>query len=309
MPNEPETWSLAQLREARLGHAALLATPSVAERAAVLPFERVAGLDDLPADLDTLIVIGGGRLIDEAKFWRARQAPRTRLIAVPSIWGSGAECSPVAVLDRDGAKEIHIGSEFLPDVRCLWPELADTIPETRARHACGDAWAHALEGFLSPLAGNGLRSELAEVIREMTGLPLAADPRWFDVSARACAGQARSSVGLVHGIAHQLEGALRAAYPESGWGHARLCSVFLLPVMSFNREHSDKWARLAGEHDIDEQEVFRVLRELHEPDSYAQALGLLDEHWMAVLKDPCSRTNSALVRPASKAFFLGWSAA
>ena len=31
---------------------------------------------------------------------------------------------------------------------------------------------------------------------------------------------------------------------------------------------------------------------------------LLDAHWMDVLRDACSRTNSALVRPASKAFFL-----
>jgi len=300
---------MAQLREASLGRAALLATPSVARRADDLPFERVAGLGDLTAELDTLIAIGGGSLIDQAKVWRAQQAPGTRLIAVPSIWGSGAEVSPVAVLDRDGAKEIHVGDEFLPDVRCLWPELADSISEPRARMACGDAWAHALEGFLSPLAGNALQDELAELIREMTGLPLAADPRWFEVSARACAGQARSSVGLVHGIAHQLEDALAAAYPESGWGHARLCSVFLLPVMSFNREHSDKWARLAGEHAIDERAVFSVLLELHEPGAYAQALDLLDDRWTAVLRDPCSRTNSALVRPASKTFFLEWSAA
>ena len=297
------------MREARLGRAALLAAPSVAERAASLSFGRATGLDDLPAELDTLIVIGGGSLIDQAKVWRALQAPGTRLIAIPSIWGSGAEVSPVAVLDRDGAKEIHVGNEYLPDVRCLWPELADTIPKPHARHACGDAWAHALEGFLSPLAGIGLQGELAEVIREMSALPLAADPRWFEVSARACAGQARSSVGLVHGIAHQLEGALRSAYPEAGWGHARLCSVFLLPVMAFNREHSDKWVRLAGEHGIDDQAVLRLLRELHEPEAYAQALDLLDEHWMAVLRDPCSRTNSALVRPASKSFFVEWSAA
>jgi alcohol dehydrogenase class IV len=182
--------------------------------------------------------------------------------------------------------------------------LADDLPGPLARHACGDAWAHALEGFLSPLSDPELQDELAGIIRDMTGLPLSADPRWFEVSARACAGQARSSVGLMHGLAHQLEGHLRTAFPDCGWGHAKLCSVFLLPVMAFNRKHSDKWERLARKHDLDEEAIFDALRELHEPAAYAQALELLDAHWMEVLRDPCSRTNSALVRPASKSFFL-----
>lgn len=304
MPTRPETWRLAQLLEARLGRSALLATPAVAQRASELPFDRAADLDSLPADLDTLIVIGGGTLMDRAKLWRAEQSPQTRLIAIPSIWGSGAEVSPVAVIDRDGAKEIHVGDELVPDVRCLWPELADGLPGTLARHACGDAWAHALEGFLSPLAEPELQAELAELLGEMAEMALSADPRWFELSARACAGQARSSVGLIHGIAHQLEAPLRSAFPDAGWGHAKLCSVFLLPVMSFNREHSDKWRRLAEQHDLDEATIFGILLELHEPEAYAQALDFVDEHWMDVLRDPCSRTNSALVRPASKAFFL-----
>jgi alcohol dehydrogenase class IV len=304
LPTRPETWRLAQLLEARLGRTALLATPAVGQRARELPFQQAADLDSLPADLETLIVIGGGTLMDRAKLWRASQSPRTRLIVIPSIWGSGAEVSPVAVIDRDGAKEIRVGEELIPDIRCLWPELADDLPEVLARHGCGDAWAHALEGFLSPLAGPELQVELAELLGEMALMPLSADPRWFELSARACAGQARSGVGLIHGIAHQLEAPLRSAFPDAGWGHAKLCSVFLLPVMSFNREHSDKWRRLAEQHDLDGETILGILLELHEPEAYAQALGFLDEHWMDVLRDPCSRTNSVLVRPASKSFFL-----
>jgi alcohol dehydrogenase class IV len=304
LPSKPETWSLAQLLEASLGSAALLATPAVAGRIRNLPFEEAGGLASLPADLDTLIVIGGGTLMDRAKHWRATRAPKTRLVAIPSIWGSGAEVSPVAVIDRGGAKEIHVGDEFLPDVRCVWPELADSLPEVLARHACGDAWAHALEGFLSPLAGPELQIELAALIGEMADMPLRADARWFELSARACAGQARSSVGLIHGIAHQLEGPLRSAFPDASWGHAKLCSVFLLPVMSFNRDQGDKWSRLAAAFDLDEEAIFGNLLDLHEPDAYAQARDLLDEHWRDVLRNPCSRTNSVLVRPASKSYFL-----
>jgi alcohol dehydrogenase class IV len=304
LPRKPEIWTLAQLLEASLGSAALLATPAVGNRIRNLPFDNAGCLENLSAELDTLIVIGGGKLMDGAKHWRACRAPRMRLVAIPSIWGSGAEVSPVAVIDRDGVKEIHVGDAFLPDIRCLWPELARSLPEALARHACGDAWSHALEGFLSPLASPELRTELAQLIGEMAEMPLGADSRWFELSARACAGQARSSVGLIHGIAHQLEAPLRSAFPAAGWGHAKLCSVFLLPVMSFNREQGDKWSRLAAEFELDEETIFGALLDLHEPDAFAQALGMLDEHWLDVLRDPCSRTNSVLVRPSSKSFFL-----
>ncbi|MDT8322280.1 MAG: iron-containing alcohol dehydrogenase, partial [Xanthomonadales bacterium] len=220
MPNKPATWSLESVLQLPPEGAVVLATAAVADRLGEWPFERVADVSSLNAGLDTLIAVGGGSLIDRAKAWRVFESPRTRLIAIPSLWGSGAEVSPVVVLDREGEKDIHIGQEFVPDARCLWPELADSLPESLARHGCGDVWAHALEGFLSPLANDGLREALAALIREMQTLPVANDPRWFEAGARACAGQARSSVGLVHGIAHTLEAPLRRDFPDAGWGHA-----------------------------------------------------------------------------------------
>lgn len=303
--NKPESWDLGQLLGAELGQTMVLATRSVRKKATQsLPFEQSNDLANLPDDLDTLIVIGGGTLIDEVKAWRAGHAPVTRLIAIPSLWGSGAEVSPVAVLNRQGKKEIHIGDELIPDVVCIWPELASSIPENIARYACGDAWSHALEGFLSPLASSQLQNDLAEVMQEMLTLPLGRDPRWFGPSARACAGQARSSVGLVHGIAHNLEGYLRTEFPAAGWGHAKLCSLFLWPVMEFNRQHSSKWQNLMQQHDLDEEAILQVLQELHKPDVYDQALPFLQQYWMEILRDPSSRTNSVLVRPGSKSFFV-----
>jgi alcohol dehydrogenase class IV len=272
--------------------------------AETLPFELVNGLDILTNDLDTLIVVGGGTLIDKAKIWRALHAPDTQLIAIPSLWGSGAELSPVAVLNCDGKKEIRTGNELIPDICCLWPQLALSVPDHLARYACGDAWSHALEGFLSPLADSHVQQDLADVIQEMVNLPLGNDPRWFELSARACAGQARAGVGLVHGIAHSLEGHLQTEFPAAGWGHARLCSLFLWPVIEFNRQHAPKWERMTLEYQLDGEAILELLQDLHEPEFYEQVLGLLDQHWIEILRDPCSRTNSALVRPASKTFFM-----
>ncbi len=298
MPDCPPTWTLEELRQVELGVARVWATPSVAARVeAGLPLDHADPEEPLPEVLDTLVVVGGGALLDRAKA-AARERPQPiRLVAVASIWGSGAEASPVVVLDRDGHKEIRIDPKYVPDRRVLWPELAASIPRSRARLACADCWAHALEGFASPLADDRLRTELAEVIRRMLDLPLTNDPRWFEPSALACAAQARSSAGLVHGIAHTLEAPLRTAQPSQSWGHARLCAAMLWPVMQFNRRTSEHWSRLADRFGLDEEAIFEVLREVFDAEAYSRAEPILATHWRTVLRNPCTRTNSVLVRP------------
>jgi len=228
-----------------------------------------------------------------------------KLIAVPSIWGSGAEASPIAVRNRNGKKDIRIDPKLLPDARGVWPELAASIPASRARIACGDCWAHSLEGFLSPLAGDPLRQEIAGLLLRMLRLPLAGDPAWYELSARACAGQARSSVGLVHGIAHVLEGLLQAQQPGGDWNHAKLCSIFLLPVMRFNAQASGKWQTLLQQYGLPAEAIFGVLRELFDGRAFDLAMPVLSQHWIDILRDPCTRTNSTTVRPSSLDYFAG----
>jgi alcohol dehydrogenase class IV len=295
--SSPKVQDLAWLNSIPQSTAVLRAGSCVQARvSAEVPFPLIFSFDDIPQGTGALVVAGGGNLMDEAKHFRARRRPALNLILMPSIWGSGAEISPIAVLNRENAKEIFVGDEFLPDAVIYWPELLATISPARARRACGDVWSHALEAFLSPLACDSLRDELAALIAEMLRLPLATDPRWFQASARACALQARSSVGLVHGIAHVLEHSLRIRYPKQEWGHARLCSTFLLPVMNLNRAASRKWADLARQYAIDEDAVWNVVQRLFEREAFAAALPFLREKWTKVLHDPCTRTNGALVR-------------
>ena len=77
----------------------------------------------------------------------------------------------------------------------------------------------------------------------------------------------------------------------------------LLPVMQFNRDTSDKWNCLNKTWSLDSDAIFSVLRQLFEPDSYDTIVPLLEQNWMEVLRDPCSRLNSALVRPQSIEYF------
>lgn len=270
---------------------------SVRQRvAAALPWRVTEPEQELAQGTDWLVVVGGGELMDSAKGLRFVRSD-FRLALIPSIWGSGAEASPVVVRSVAGRKEIRIDPKGLPNAVIYWPELGLSVPSGRQLTACGDCWAHALEGFLSPLATAELREMLAEIIRRLLELPLAYDPRWFELSAAACAAQARASAGLVHGLAHTLEGPLRRQQPDIGWHHARLCSVYLNPVMRLNRECSDKWHQLLAQYGLEPEEILRVLTHLFEEESYRAALPVLQAHWGEVLRDPCTRTNSALVRP------------
>lgn len=301
---KPAVWSREQLTTQDLGRVVVWATPSVRARAqAVLPWPQRDPAAGLPVDADTLVVVGGGTLIDAAKAQRRDFAPQLRLVAVPSIWGSGAEASPIVVINHADRKEIRKGDDFLPDVRVVWPELAADVPASLARYGCGDIWAHALEGFLSPLADAPLRQQLAALIEELLALPLGADPRWFEASARACAAQSRSSVGLVHGIAHVLEPALRTSQPAYGWGHARLCAVFLWPVLALVQTFSPKARDLAERFQVNLTAVTTCARALFDQRDYDAAVPTLEALWNRVLRDPCTRTSCVLIRGEHLTFF------
>ncbi len=290
-------WSLAELKARAPAPVAVCPDPSVAERVAgLLPWPQYTDFDALPADTQTLVAVGGGTLLDAAKIARVDRRPELTLIAIASLWGSGAEASPVAVA-RDGERKVARLEEVLaPDARVVLGELADGLSEALATAGCGDAWSHVFEAFLSPLGDDDIRAKAAALMADMLAVGVGVDARWFDLSARACALQARASVGLIHGIAHTLEGPLQAEFPDRGWGHARLCAVYLSPVLQLNSGLNDKWTRYGDEHRVDRAMVEQTFRQLHDAEAFAETLGLLTERWKQVLRDPLSRTNSALVR-------------
>jgi len=148
-----------------------------------------------------------------------------------------------------------------------------------------------------------VRSGLAQIVRSLVELPIDNDPAWFEISARSCAGQAKSSVGLVHGIAHTLEGLLKDKYPGKSFGHAQLCSTYLWPVFSLNMQLTDNIEKLFGLHGIDKAKVIAILKQVFDEDVYSIGLPVLEENWHSVLRDPTSRTNCALVRPTHLSHF------
>lgn len=303
---EPEVWSLDRLLASDLGRSVVWTHESLKERVCARFSQPVLGRDSTPPlGLDSLVVVGGGELIDRAKAWRVENSPSTRLFAIPSLWASGAEASPIVVLNTEQGKSFRKGPEYRPDVRVIWEDLAQTVPPELARWACGDVWAHALEGFLSPLGDPTSRFETGALLARLLDLPLASDPRWFEMGALACAAQARTGVGLVHGIAHVLEPVLRQARPELEIGHARLCATYLWPVFRLDRTRSEKPGVFLSECSLDPEAIEAALTPLFEEDFYRETLPALKENWHRILRDPCARINCVLVRPDHLSHFLG----
>ena len=285
-----------ELAESKKG--TLWATPAsraVAERLFGWPAHVGRSVQYLDASL--IVAVGGGEALDRAKESRGHLRPPPRLIAVPSLWGSGAEASPIVVLNEEGRKRILVGEEWRPDAICWSGEFLAGIDDNLVRWACGDTWAHAIEGFLSPLASDEIRATLATLMRLMLVLPIAGDARWFEASAIACAGQSRASVGLVHGIAHVLEPLLVAVGGSDRWGHARLCAALLEPVLRFNLSQSEKPGALFRAHGLDPLELVQAAARVGEPRGTLAAP--MRASWQTILRDPCTRTNSVLVRPSA----------
>jgi len=269
-----------------------------------LPYAQVNSSNEVHDDIAALIVVGGGSMIDLAKDLRYERGNNIVLVAIPTVWGSGAENSPVVVLERDGEKWIRMDSGFLPDYRVVWRELMPFAPEKLLIYGCGDVWAHALEGMLSPLATRELQAEIANLIRRMLEVELNLDGEWYELSAQACAAQAQSSVGLIHGIAHVLEPMLPENDDGEKLGHARLCSTLLYPIMSYNRQASGKLEHTFQENGLAVEPIFTVLQELFESSDYDFILPFVHDNWKIILRNPSSRANSALVRQNSLDFFV-----
>lgn len=296
MPSEQTVWKVEELLARVPGaQGVLVVTASVADRVTgALPY-RPLRLDDVPVGVPWLVVAGGGRLIDEVKRWRAERSPATRIAAIPTIWGSGAEASPIAVT-HGATKDIVIDPALRPDVRVHWAELADHLPPDLVRWACGDTLTHATEGLLSPLGDNGLRQELSALVRRMLG-GVSAPAEWFDLSAAACALQARASVGLVHGIAHVLEPALWVDGRRELSRHARLCAAWLAPVLRFNLRASPKAEERLQCYGIVPANLLATADRYWNPQDAIDTTEVVRQLWPTIIRDRCTRTNVALVRP------------
>ncbi len=222
---------------------------------------RFAALNELAArlrslDPDWVVAIGGGTTIDAAKAARLLlerpelsleslpvdaslpEAPRTRLVALPTTCGSGAEASWSADLVReDGRPEEIADRSLVPDWAIVDPVFLRQLPPQELVAGAFETAALAVEAYLSAWANPFSDALAVDALRTvLRRLPQAV--RWSDeAEARPALQYAATAAGLAasnaqRGLAHALA---RALVRPTGLGYARLLGLLLPPVLEFDR--------------------------------------------------------------------------
>ena len=200
---------------------------------------------------DYILALGGGSAIDLAKGVRkfaSEMEPeyQVKLFAIPTTSGTGSEVTSFAVItDPQEHRKYPLSAEdMLPDEAILDEELVRSVPASITADTGMDVMTHAIEAYVS-INNNEFSGALAEKSVEICGqflLRSYADNN--DTHARrkmhiaSClAGLAfnSASLGLVHGMAHQLGAKFHIP-------HGRANAIVLPHVIEYN-SRIDKLSR------------------------------------------------------------------
>jgi alcohol dehydrogenase class IV len=279
-----------------------------------------------------MIAVGGGSAIDTAKAVRKfagqiEEGYSPRLIAIPTTSGTGSEVTSFAVISNpaEGRKYPLRGDDMLPEEAILDEVLVKSVPAAITADTGMDVMTHAIEAYVST-NNNEFSGALAEKSVEICGQFLIrsySDNN--DSHARrkmhiaAClAGIAfnSASLGLVHGMAHQLGAHLHIP-------HGRSCALLLPSLIEYNsgittssRSQAEypscvrkycNMARILGVSNFNEITTVRALisyihflsQEMHMPARVSEAVSMTQEEYFShieamaegALADGCTATN------------------
>ena len=279
-----------------------------------------------------MIAVGGGSAIDTAKAVRKfagqiEEGYIPRLIAIPTTSGTGSEVTSFAVISNpaEGRKYPLRGDDMLPEEAILDEVLVKSVPAAITADTGMDVMTHAIEAYVST-NNNEFSGALAEKSVEICGQFLIrsySDNN--DSHARrkmhiaAClAGIAfnSASLGLVHGMAHQLGAHLHIP-------HGRSCALLLPSLIEYNsgittssRSQAEypscvrkycNMARILGVSNFNEITTVRALisyihflsQEMHMPARVSEAVNMTQEEYLShveamaegALADGCTATN------------------
>jgi len=218
-------------------------------------------------EVDGIIAIGGGSVIDTAKGVaillthggdlvgdysgaETLPGPLKPLIAVPTTAGTGSEVTHAAVIldEASHTKLSFVDRHLAPALAVLDPELTTGLPPKLTAATAMDALTHAIESFTS-IQSNPISEAMA-----MRAIPLIRrsllkavlhgedlDARGDLLTASTMAGIAfdHAMVGVVHGMSH-------AAGGLTGIHHGTANSIFLPWGMEYNLKNCvSKYAEIA----------------------------------------------------------------
>ncbi len=180
---------------------------------------------------EAVIAIGGGSVLDAAKMAallhtnpgplrkfdgiQKAKNPPLPILAVPSTAGTGAEITLAAVItDPDTHRKIPVvDTKLIPSYIALDPNLMKGLPPGITASTGMDALTHAIESYLATSSVPSTEVQAKAAVRLIFSYLSRAYQDGDDIEAREAmalaafyAGAAfdRTSVGYVHGVAHQL---------------------------------------------------------------------------------------------------------
>ncbi len=212
-------------------------------------------------DVDLIIAIGGGSVLDFAKSvaFLSRQGhriekflekavpapnPGTPFIAIPTTSGTGSEVTPWATIwDNRKKRKYMLAHEYMfPEYAIVDPELTLSLPARVTAYTAFDALSHAFEAFWSrysnPVSDSfaieaiGLiMSNLAELVNNLNSLKL----RSHLAAASLYAGLAYSNTKTtaVHAVSYPMT--LHYGVP-----HGIACALTLGAFLTYNRDHIER---------------------------------------------------------------------
>ena len=213
---------------------------------------------------DGVIALGGGSVIDTAKFIAllatnagaaadfagmpgVKHGPSAPLIAIPTTAGTGSEASPSAGIHPNAhTATLGMSSRHLvPKVAILDPDLTASLPHRLTAATGIDALSHCIEGYLSkrdlPLGKSVALDGIARVARSLRGATTQRDPAArADMMLAAYAGGV--SIGMGLGPAH----AFAITCSDQGFHHGILSGIGMVATLNTTTAHvPDRVAELA----------------------------------------------------------------
>ena len=221
--------------------------------------------------IDFLLAVGGGSVIDGAKFiaaaacaegdpWAilakgARVTSALPLGVVLTLPATGSESNGAAAISNreTGQKLVFVSPHCFPRFAVLDPETTFSLPPRQVANGIADAFVHVLEQYLTYPAGGALPDRLAEALlltlteqaplalREPSNYEVRANLMWAaNLALNGLIGQGVPQDWTTHHIGHELTALF-------GLDHARSLAVVLPAVLEARRSQKADKIRQFGE--------------------------------------------------------------
>lgn len=207
-------------------------------------------------DVQRIIAIGGGSIIDIAKILALKDIKTTKdafekkeslekqqeLIIVPTTCGTGSEVTNIAITEIKSMKtKMGLANEALyPDFAVLIPELLNSLPYKPFIYSSIDALIHAMESYVSPNSNiftevfsvDAIRMIIKgykKIIEEGKAYRFDIIEEFLIASNYAGIAFGNAGVGAVHALSYPLSGKYHVAHGEANY-------QFLIEVFKFYEE-------------------------------------------------------------------------